>query len=287
MWSPGRNRYYIKGGLNAVSIISLDYEIDQFFFHDYSAIISTWMQFLKKTSYKSNIGHFIGCSCESGNESFVTSIGSLLSLKEHFVPVGNLTRGHGRKKKRKGPISNTCCTWKHGNCGLLCLRKWKTLSCKEVRNMDRIIQLCSVRTNSFYEAVERERNSFVNCTRSLEKLLLFQIQAQIHNWHGIKFISYIYKVPHRCFIWVYVSISVRWAQNSTLSLKVYHLSPFLSLSQNMFVSTTCATSFFRIRYHRFELWLPFRMCQDQFLLLKKKKLSFEYNILKHHSFCLF
>lgn len=31
MWSPGRNRYYIKGELNAVAIISLDYDIDQFF----------------------------------------------------------------------------------------------------------------------------------------------------------------------------------------------------------------------------------------------------------------
>ncbi len=31
----------------------------------------------------------------------------------------------------------------------------------------------------FYEAAEREGNSFINCTRSLEKLLLFQIQVKL------------------------------------------------------------------------------------------------------------
>lgn len=55
--------------------------------------------------------------------------------------------------------------------------------------MDRIIQLCSVKTKSFYEAVEREGNTFVNCTRSLEKLLLYQIQVQTIDTHF--FIQYI------------------------------------------------------------------------------------------------
>lgn len=69
------------------------------------------------------------------------------SSRCHFVPAGNLTRGHCRRGEgEKGPISETCCTGENGDLSRLCWRRWES---QEGGNMDGIVGLCWVWSGSF------------------------------------------------------------------------------------------------------------------------------------------